>query len=116
MAQYVHLFQWFALWIAAIWWSKHTLMDRGGGIFWRQVLSALVGVILWIPVAYLSTEVAAGNSGVVTLYGSDALGYVGVVMAIFMVLTLILSLIMWAEEEAEEAAEELKDRLPGPQP
>lgn len=115
MAEYVHLFQWFALWIGALWWSKHTLMDRGGRVLWRQVLSSLTGAILWVPVAYLSTNVAAGNGGVVTLYGSQALGYIGVFMSIVMVMTLILSLVLWSEEEAESASNELKERLPGPQ-
>jgi hypothetical protein len=115
MAEYVHLFQWFAVWIAAVWWSKHTLMDRGGGVRWRQVLSSLIGVVLWIPVAYISTNVAAGDAGVVTLYGSEALGFVGVFMAIVMVLVLLLSLVLWEEEEAGAAADELKSQLPGPQ-
>lgn len=114
MAQYVHLFQWFGLWIAAVWWSKHALMNRGGGVRWRQVLSSITGAILWIPVAYLSTNVADGSTGGVTLYGSEALGYIGVFMSIVMILTFILSLVLWSEEEAEEAGQELKDRLPGP--
>lgn len=111
----IHVLQWFALFIVAAWFSKATLMDRGGGIRWRQFVSALVSAILWLPLAFASTRVADGATGVVTTYGSEALGWIAMLMVLVMVLTAILSLVLWSQEEAEESFDELASDLPGPQ-
>lgn len=116
MPTQIHILQYVVLLGSAVWWSKYVIMNRGGGIRWRQAMSALVGALLWIPVAYLSTNVAVTTTGTVTLFGSTALGYVGVVMTVVMLLTGILSLVLWSMEEAEESAGVLTERLPGEKP
>jgi len=114
MATTPHVIQYLAVFLGALWWSKHTLMNRGGGVRWRQFLSALVGAVLWIPVAYMSTAVADSASGVVITFGAPALGYIGVIMVFVMFITAILSIVLWSMEEAEDSASELMDDLPGP--
>lgn len=92
--------------VAATWWTKHWLMDPLPSR-WRYVIASLVGVPMWIFVAYSSTRVVDPSSGVGHVFGSMALAYVGAIMAMVSLVGCVLGLYLWAEEEGQQTAQQL---------
>ena len=95
---------------AAVWWTKHWLMDDILAR-WRFVIASMSGSILWVYLAFASTHAVEGSGGVQIAYGSIALAYFSAFMAMVSVVGLLLGLFLWTEEEAEETARELPDAV-----
>jgi hypothetical protein len=103
-----HLWMWVAAFVGALWWTKNWLMDTMASR-WRFILATLAGIPLWVVVAFLSTRVVSGSSGVGIVYASTALSYVAAIMAFVTAVGFVLGLYLWAEEEAQEAADAVPD-------
>lgn len=105
-----HLLMNVAAFLAAIWWTKHWLMDPIGQR-WRYIIAALAGVPMWVVVAYSSTRVVDPSGGAEIVFGSMAMAYFAAMMAFVSAIGLIAGLFLWAEEEAQDTAGEVPGTL-----
>lgn len=101
-----HLLMNIGVLLGSIWWTKSWLMDPIQSR-WRYIVAALASIPMWIFVAYSSTRVVDPSSGVGHIFGSMALAYLSVIMALVSVAGLLIGIFLWAEEEAEETAQTL---------
>lgn len=92
--------------LTATWWTKSWLMDPIQSR-WRFIVASLTSIPMWIFVAYSSTHVVDPSNGVGHAFGSMALAYLAVIMAVVSVAGLIIGVLLWAEEEAQETAQTL---------
>jgi len=106
----IHLFQWSIAFGAALWMTNRFLFTAPTQR-WRHIVSGIVTTILWIPVAYTAGNVSVASSGVVTNFGSDALGAFGVFMVAVNIIGLVLGLMLWTEGETEDAHRSLPDEM-----
>lgn len=102
----IHLFQWTVAFGAAIYLTSKWLLERPTSR-WRHIALGFVNVLLWIPVAYTSGNVAVSSGGVTMTYGSEALGGVATFMIVVCLASLLVGLMLWTEETADEAHREL---------
>lgn len=94
----------------AMWWTESWLMNPIVAR-WRFAVAAFAGTILWVYLAYASTRAVEASSGVVVAYGSVALSWFSVFMALVSIVGLILGLFLWVEEEGEHAARTLPNAV-----
>jgi len=106
----VHLFQWVAVFAAAIWVTSRWLLSRPTSR-WRHIIGGIVSTILWIPVAYQSNNVYVADGGTTTAFGSDAIASVATFMIVVCVLGIIVGLVLWVEETVDEAHDSLPNRM-----
>ena len=106
----VHVFQWVVLFAAALYLTFRLFMQPPTQR-WRHVLLSVVGVMIWIPTAYLANNVGVASSGVTMAFGSDALAVFGIFMVLANILGLVLGLLFWVEDEAMAAHESLPQRM-----
>lgn len=105
-----HIIAHFAVpFIAAVWWTKSWLMDPIQSR-WRFAISALVGTIVWVYLAYAATRGVEGSAGIQIVYGSTALAYVCGLMALVSFIGIVLGLLLWTEEAGRDTVGELRQR------
>ena len=106
----VHLIQWTAAFAGALWLTARWLLTRPQSR-WRHLTAGIVATLLWLPVAYTAGNVYTVSSGVVTRFGSDALGTVAIVFVVVCIAALVLGLYLWVEEAADDMSAELDSDL-----
>lgn len=94
----------------AIWWTKSWLMDPIAQR-WRFVGAAFAGSVWWVYLAYTATRAVESSGGVQIVYGSTALAYICVFMALTSFVGLILGVLLWSEEEGIAASEQLREAV-----
>jgi hypothetical protein len=99
---------WVAAFVGALWWTKSWLIDPTAQR-WRHILASLTSVPLWAVVAFLSTRVVSGSSGIGIVFASTALSYFAAMMAFVSVVGFVLGLYLWAADEARDAADAAPD-------
>lgn len=95
-----------------MWWTKSWLLDPVTQR-WRFVTAAIVSTIAWVYLAYTATRVTMSSGGVQIVYGSTALGYLCVFLAIVSFASIALGLLLWTEEAGEETVSELRRQAGG---
>lgn len=105
-----HLWMLVVPFAANIWWTKHWLLSP---VFsrWRFAVAGLVGAILWIYCAYISTRVIVPEGGTDHVFGSIGLAYFSAFMAFISVVGVLLGLLLWTEEEGQRVAAGLPDAV-----
>jgi len=88
----------------AVWWTSQWLLQPVVSR-WRHVAAGLVSILLWIYLSFASTRALAGSPEQYA-YGSEALAFVSVFMALVSFLGVILGLLLWVEETASDAVSE----------
>lgn len=106
----IHLIQWTAAFVAALYLTSKWLLDRPPSL-WRHLLASTASVVCWILVAYTAGNVAVESQGEVLTFGSDALGTFATFMVVVNVAGLLVGLVLWAEEEAEKTEESLPEGM-----
>lgn len=106
----IHLIQWTAAFLAALYLTCKWLLDRPNSR-WRHIVVGLVSTLLWIPVAYTAGNVGVAEGGAVVAFGSDALGAFAIFMVVVNIVGLLLGLMLWTEEEAAETHERLPSNM-----
>jgi len=94
----------------ALWWTKHWLVNRPPAR-WRFAVSALSGALLWVLVAFVSTNAQAASSGVVVAFESMPIAYFSAFMAVLSVVGTVLGLLLWTEEEVKETGRNVPQNL-----
>lgn len=106
----IHLIQWTAAFVAALYLTCKWLSDRPRSR-WRHIVTGVVSTLLWIPVAYTAGNVAVESQGEVVTFGSDALATFAMFMVVVNIAGLLLGLMLWAEEETEKTHESLPQEM-----
>ena len=102
----VHLYQWLVAFAGALWLTTRWLL-RAPRQRWRHIVTGIVATLLWVPVAYTAGNVHVASSGVVTSFGSDALGTFAIFMVVVNIAGLLLGLVLWVEEAVDDAHDSL---------
>lgn len=102
----VHLYQWLAAFVVAVWWTNRWLLTRPTSR-WRHILGGIPATLLWIPVAYTADSVYVNDSGVTAVFGSDALATFATFMVVVNLVGLLIGLMLWAEETVDDASDDL---------
>ena len=110
MADQIHLFQWLAAFVGALWLTERWLLHDPGQR-WRHIIAGICSTILWIPVAYTANNVAINDSGVTAVFGSQALASFAIFMVLVNIIGLVLGLYLWVEGETDAASDYLPREL-----
>jgi hypothetical protein len=94
----------------ALWWTKQWLVNRPPAR-WRFAVSGLAGALLWVLVAYVSTNAQAASSGVVVSFNSLPIAYFAAFMAVTSLVGTVLGLLLWTEEEIKETGQGVPTNL-----
>jgi len=106
----VHLFQWVAVFAAALWLTARWLLVRPRSR-WRHIVGGLLATILWIPAAFTANNVHVADGGSKVAFGSNALVSVGTFTVEVCIVGLVVGLYLWVEEAADDASDELPERM-----
>lgn len=116
MTTTVHVFQWVALFAAAIGVTATWLLSRPESR-WRHILGGIIATTLWIPLAAFSNNVGVASNGSTLTFGSDALVTLSLFMIVVCIAGLVVGLFLWVEQAVDDAGEamppEAQDRRGG---